>query len=813
MKPVTKANGNNDPNDTNETKIHPAEISRNYSGNSVFLTPPSIVDFMIQAIDSILTNYLTIDGGLSDVNNLFLDPAVGTGNFPIQLLTNLSRKLSKLDKYEFQNWILNSFVVNSYGFEIKSDLISCCLDILVKQTEQNTSLTDSELTILTNRLKKNYREQNALQSAEMYQFIFNRSMELRESGAFIIFGNPPYAISSTSKNQWITSLIEDYKLHLNRDGKKALLGLKGLQDDYVKFIRLAQWILHTVDRPGILAFVSNNYFLDGAIFRGMRYHMKQQFDQIYIINLHGDPKKSENDAEDAEDEKDEKDENIFAIQTGICIFFAISKKPSNRKHNSQAQIYYAGIRGSKTKKLAFLAQKFEDITFRQVKDRLDHEFIPIDASQLELEKKYNQFLYFPDIFKKHIVGVQSLHDRLVTHPDKERLESILTKFYDGTYLKQGFQDQKLQTWVKYDGVVFHDARDWKIADGLRGNLTKACVNIIPWQWRGFDRWWVSYDENLITKGSSGYRIMQFLLPQWENKGIVVSRVSRKASGTTSVFLSNTICESHCLEGGSGIGDYVFPLYINKEAAKKSDWNAPKPPIHLNINPKVIKHLREDLNIELDDFISLSFKIESKTAKIPDDTQIDHLIGTTFFYYCYGILWSPAYRAKFKVFLKSSFPRIPFPDKKVNFFNIAVIGQELSELHCLSFEDQVVKTWPQKKFPRSRPTQIKIRNIFYDKGEEKIYFDDKDRNHCFWIGNITEKMWNFDIGGHSQLKMWLTHRKYYALQPNTPHPKKYLFTRGINEDERVVFLKICHSINQTLDKMEILDNIYPFPKKE
>ena len=119
------------------------------------------------------------------------------------------------------------------------------------------------------------------------------------SGINVVIGNPPYSISSSNKGEWILSLLSDYKQGLNE--RKV-----NLDDDYIKFIRYGQYVINQAG-SGILAYISNNSFLDGTTHRKMRYDLLREFNRIIIINLHGNSKRFEK-APDGS-----KDENVFDL--------------------------------------------------------------------------------------------------------------------------------------------------------------------------------------------------------------------------------------------------------------------------------------------------------------------------------------------------------------------------------------------------------------------------------------------------------------------------------------------------------------------
>ena len=133
----------------------------------------------------------------------------------------------------------------------------------------------------------------------------------------VVVGNPPYSGHSANKNPWIEGLVKDYyKVDGQPLGEK---NPKWLQDDYVKFIRFGQWRIDQTHQ-GILAFITNHGCLDNPTFRGMRRSLEQTFDQIYVIDLHGNTKKKEISPDGS------KDENVFDIQQGVSISLMLKQK-------------------------------------------------------------------------------------------------------------------------------------------------------------------------------------------------------------------------------------------------------------------------------------------------------------------------------------------------------------------------------------------------------------------------------------------------------------------------------------------------------
>lgn len=281
-----------------------SSLSRNYSGSVAYFTPIELVNCLLNGIDFFLLNKFKNSLGIIGDDLEFIEPAAGLMIFPINLADFAKKRTTHED---FNTWLSNFLMKKLHAFEINPETYDSAKIIWEKKIKSLIHPKSSK-KLMTNLYCETSIKEHQNEDSKISKLPLNSNNKL------IIFGNPPYAVSSQVKSPWIQDLINDYKKELNREGKKKILGLKGIQDDYIKFIRLAQWKLGDQDNTGILAYVVNNYFLNGDIFRGMRVSLKKAFDEIWIINLHGDPKKKRPNITD---------ENVFNIQTGICLFFAL----------------------------------------------------------------------------------------------------------------------------------------------------------------------------------------------------------------------------------------------------------------------------------------------------------------------------------------------------------------------------------------------------------------------------------------------------------------------------------------------------------
>jgi predicted helicase len=176
--------------------------------------------------------------------------------------------------------------------------------------------TDQRFRVyLTNSLEESHPDTGTLFANWLSTEANEANHIKRDTPVMCVIGNPPYAVSSTNKNEWIQNLISDYKKDLNE--RKI-----NLDDDYIKFIRYGQ---HFIDKngSGILAYISNNSFIDGITHRQMRKNLLESFDKIYILDLHGNAKKKEVCPDGSADQ------NVFDIMQGVSINIFV--KTGNKK--------------------------------------------------------------------------------------------------------------------------------------------------------------------------------------------------------------------------------------------------------------------------------------------------------------------------------------------------------------------------------------------------------------------------------------------------------------------------------------------------
>lgn len=394
----------------------------------VFYTPQPVVRFIVSSVDSLLKSEFNLAHGLADDSTIkhtrilyhkqkkvknkvidapvtteedvykvqILDPATGTGTFLAEAIRKIYSYFVN-QKGLWSQYVDKALIPRLNGFEIMMTPYVMChlkLDLLLKETGYEITKTTNRFNVyLTNALEKD--------ETTKYPLLDWLSEEARQAGMIksdkpimVVMGNPPYSISSCNKSDYIDEMMSVYKKDLNEKN------IQPLSDDYIKFISMGENYIEK-NNEGILAYISNNSFLDGVIHRQMRKHLMQTFDKIYILNLHGNSKKKEA-APDGS-----KDENVFDIQQGVSINIFI--KSSAKAKKQSAKVYYAEIFGLRNQKYEFLNNhELKTTNYKELQPLEPYYFfVPKD---FEAQADYEKGFKIDELFLISTSGVKTHHD-------------------------------------------------------------------------------------------------------------------------------------------------------------------------------------------------------------------------------------------------------------------------------------------------------------------------------------------------------------------------------------------------------------------
>ncbi|WRC19400.1 N-6 DNA methylase [Helicobacter pylori] len=739
----------------------------------VYYTPDSVVKFIINALDSLLKTHfkdapLGLKSALDNENIKLLDFATGTGTFLLEAFRKAleMRKTSdggistKEDKY--QN-LLKQF----YGFEYliapyaiaHLNLSQAFKQEFKKPLKENDALQ----IILTNTLIQPseiaaYRGLNPIFEKELLS-----AQEIKkDENILIITGNPPYSGASSNEGlfEWevkatygiepefqtieiekkvkltdkIKTLLKNLQTQKQSETQKqsdskALKSLKQIHskyklqneknpkwilDDYVKFMRFAQNKIESLGH-GLFGFISNNAFLDNPTFRGLRRSLLECYDELYILNLHGNARKKEETPQGA------KDENVFNIKQGVSINLFVKKAQTTKQ-----KIHYYDVYGERAEKYAFLAQNdLNSIEWLELTPREPfYLLLPLETPLLD---EYEQGFSVKDMFQISSVGIVTGRDHVIFHKDKESLLKLLKDF-------STLEPSELRR--KYD--IGDDSRDWRLNNAIRDVRTNADnleKYIVLCQYRPFDYRWTYYTGK--SKSFIAYprgEVFKHMLPPppptnpkipnqtRKNVALITSRRFCQSQKSGVGFVSNKISDlrTWTCPGMEG-GDYVNPLYHNPNYTE-------------NFTPK------------FRDFIDKHYNHSFEPLEI---------LG-----YIYALLYSPNYCKRYEDFLKADYPKILFTENKDLFRALSLLGIELIGLHVLnqeslnySFEKLKDATIGESYYIEAHDRNPIIKKLSHNEPEKRLYI-----NHSAYFSGVSQEIYDYRIGGYCVLDKYLKSHK-------------------------------------------------------
>ncbi|MCT7992036.1 type ISP restriction/modification enzyme [Laspinema olomoucense] len=484
----------------------------------VYYTPEPVVSYIVNSVDYILKNDFGITKGLADERRisipntdgnghleihqvLILDPATGTGTFLHGVIDHIYESFHK-KKGMWSGYVHEHLLPRLFGFELlMAPYTVAHLKLGLQLQELGYDFTtEQRLQIyLTNTLQEAFQIPPTDGFTNWIRDEADRAKEIKqELPVMVVLGNPPYAYESKNTGDWITALVRDY---YEVDGQPLHeRNPKGLQDDYVKFIRCAQWRIEQTGY-GVLAFITNHGYLDNPTFRGMRQNLMLTFDDIYVLDLHGNSKKKEQSPDGV------KDENIFDIQQGVAIGIFVKRQGSQKQW---ATVHHAELWGMRegyeersgdrprvSGKYHWLWNNTINTTeWKTLEPRSPfYLFIPQNIDRLA---EYETYWKVSDIFSVYSSGMNALRDGLVIALTRSELETMLKDSVNSTLSDEEFRE-------KYK--LGKDSRDWKLSDcrtqAMATGIEELLDSIRQCLYRPFDVRWIVLHNHFV-----GY-------PRWE----------------------------------------------------------------------------------------------------------------------------------------------------------------------------------------------------------------------------------------------------------------------------------------------------------
>lgn len=583
----------------------------------VYFTPPPIVSYIISSVHLLLQDKFSKKSGFADPSVTFLDPAAGTLTFFTTAIRLTHRELRRKHKLgAFRKLVYDHILKDFFAFEL------LLAPYVVGHFKANVVLNDLGY-VLKDDERIQYYLTNTLEISEIQQRRILPALAKESEQAtkikeripiLVICGNPPYRMRSENKSKFIEGLMELYKEKV-KDEKN----IQPLSDDYLKFIRFAQWKIEQLGH-GVIGFITNNSYLSGLIHRGVREELLKTFDEIYILNLHGNSIVGETTPDGR------RDENVFDIRQGvsISIFVKLGKKGTN-------VISYSDLWGSREEKYSFLEQNnVSTTTWKKLKPKPPMFFFVKMAETFEDE--YSKFISLENIFSKSTSGVKTHRDRFVVDNNERELLKRLKQFAFGD-----FSERQLGKMYRLKNTGTWNMLKAKEALKVNGVEEKK---VRLYLYRPFDVRYVYYDPIVIDRSRPEMR-KYFEI---DNIGLLVMRQVFLNAPYMHFLVADKLSDMRVFKSNRG-ASLMYPLYLpsKDKTTRKS-----------NIRQEFKEALEKLYGVTID----------------PEEVL----------FYIYAILHSKQYRLKFDAFLRIDFPRVPVPSNYELFRRISELGHNLVELH-------------------------------------------------------------------------------------------------------------------------------------
>lgn len=684
----------------------------------VYYTPEPVVKYIVRSIHTLLKTHFDLPDGLAAKEVTLLDPAAGTLTFPAEAVKlAVEEYTNRYGDGGKANFIKNQLLKNFYAFELMMAPYAIGhlkMSFLLEELGYTMQEDDRFKLYLTNTLDMEDLQQTQIPGLESLSEESHEAGKVKQKEKIlVILGNPPYSGHSANKNDWTEKLLKEdidgaqsyYKVDGESLGEK---NSKWLQDDYVKFMRYAQWKIHK-EGEGIVGMITNHSYLDNPTFRGMRQSLMKTFNEIYVTDLHGNSKKKETMPDGS------KDENVFDIIQGTAIAVMVKKK-----NEKGCKVFHHDIFGVRNDKYEWLQHNLFKVKDYKVLKPITPWYFLIQRNTKAIEH-YNEWLRVDEIFPVNSVGIVTARDEFVISDNKQALENKIRQFrnltFDSEFLVSAYHLVDNQTWK------INKAREAANADKHWNEHLQKIL------YRPFDEKFIYYSSYLIER--MRFDVMQHMLK--DNIALAIGRQGQVVGAEhlwNLAFISEDIIDFNLFYRG---GELLFPLYLYPTEKKKKSLQS-----MIVFEPEAEYSSKEKKpNIALIVFE----KLQKAYSKKPSPEQI--------LYYCYAILYSNIYREKYAEFLKIDFPRIPFTTDYKLFIECAKLCEELAALHLLkhkSLNNPTVKYF-------GKENNNTIERPLYKTEEQRVYINDSK-----YFDNLPQAVWQYHIGGYHVMEKYLKDRK-------------------------------------------------------
>ena len=748
----------------------------------VFYTPRQVVWYIVRSVDELLRTEFRLDDGLADTTTWgemakrfahvkipddidpgqpfvqILDPAAGTGTFLVEVIDLVHRKMREKWKAQgdneedirarWNNYVPKHLLPRLHGYELlMAPYAIAHLKVGLKLYETGYRFGDAERAriYLTNTLEPPHdyfgRFDFAIPALAHEAQAVN-SVKLTQCFTVVI-GNPPYSnFGQLNRVPFILDLLEDYK----RDLYERKLNL---DDDFIKFVRLAQYILA---RPqcGVLGMITNNAYLDGITHRTMRRYLLEQFNHVTIVDLHGNIRRAETTREGLPDE------NVFDIMQGVAISI-LATPPYFASH-----VRVAHIRGTREEKYAALTER-APLLFG---DCVPEEPYFLFATANRLAEEYDRGIPLSNVFTTYHSLIQTQRDRLVIQFTERELQAVLDD------LRQ-LPDEAIRE--KYR--LTPDGRDWALADA-KADVMSQSGSIVKIAYRPFDFRYTYYTGR--SRGFMAYprdAVMRHMLPAG-SRGLVFKRQAREDRLGYTYFL---VCGCLLSQGLFAVDprgrEYLAPLDLGEAyftdgiPSRATSVEAP------NFTSTFLQLVASQLGLS-----------QTGPSGLPEGVTAEEL-----FNYCYAICYSGGYRDRYADLLKIDYPKLPLTGSRELLRALSDFGGELVAVHLMESPvlDRAITAYKGPDAPLVARPGWSDDTVWLDTTATRRNQSGSSGGTIGFVG-VPRNVWEFEIGGYQVCEQWLKDRKGRTLS-----------TQDVSHYHKIVValsetIRLMHEIDTTIE---------------
>jgi Type ISP C-terminal specificity domain len=741
-----------------------------------FYTPRPVVSYIVRSVDELLRTEFSLADGLADITTWgemttrhkdlkipegvspgqafvqILDPATGTGTFLVEAIDLIYKTLvakwrvqahdEKKIEVLWNSYVPTHLLPRLHAYELKMAPYAIAhLKIGLKLYETGYRFGSDE--------RARIYLTNALEPPQDFSGTFEFAIpalaheaqavnEIKRKQRFtVVVGNPPYSGISSNMSEQAQRIVDAYRF---ADGAPLNEKKVWLQDDYVKFIRMAQT---TIDRAdvGILGYITNHGYLDNPTFRGMRQSLMGTFLRLFVLDLHGNANKSEQSPDGSEDK------NVFDIRQGVAICVG-------RRGGLGVSVEHVDLWGGRDVKYAWLATHDVGNSGSSILTP-NTPYYFFEPQALVSDPIYEAAMPVDQIFPLGNSGIVTARDGLVLDLDLSALQERIAQF----------RNPKLSDSEITARFELSENYMWRVSDARKQLMAvKDCEPFFAeLLYRPFNTRHIFFHPSVVWR--TRMDVMGQL--QHGNLALITTRQTRDPFGALATRL---------IVGHKSVAAYdinsVFPLYVFSANGGQRGLHS-LPDRTPNLAPSFLKALAGALRVPQ----------TGASGGLPQGLTPEDI-----FHYGYAVLHSPGYRGRYAEFLKIEYPRLPLPGSLDLFRDLARRGSELVALHLMESTklDHPFTIYTGPKKPEVGRVGWSDDTVWLDaaatvKGQPAT-------PGTIGFRGVPKVVWNFHIGGYQVCDKWLKDRK----------------GRTLSKDDLAHYQKIVIALAETIRLMQEID---------